>query len=216
MEMGGHIYLIQPDGTLRAAWFHLFAAFPQLVVRGFAVAEEFADQVDALPGGCVLIDWTRTDPMTARRILVNVAHRRDMQCFIVAAQLSLAEVRALLRAGVRDLFRHPLNGREVCAQLAAALGAIQMEQQSARTAAQARYRLDRLTPRERAILAALAEGLSNKHVARRFDLSPRTVEVHRANMLRRADAASLAELLRLQILSEQMMPNIPAPHRGRQ
>ena len=67
---------------------------------------------------------------------------------------------------------------------------------------EAELRLATLTPRERDILDAIAAGLGNKAIARRLDLSPRTVEVHRANIMRRAGATSVAELLRLRFTVE--------------
>jgi two-component system response regulator FixJ len=66
----------------------------------------------------------------------------------------------------------------------------------------AEARLAALTPRERDILDAIAAGLGNKAIARRLDVSPRTVEVHRANIMRRSGAASVAELLRLRFTVE--------------
>ena len=54
----------------------------------------------------------------------------------------------------------------------------------------------------RARLEAIAAGMGNKAIARRLDLSPRTVEVHRANIMRRAGAGSVAELLRLAFTAE--------------
>src|SRR3546814_21163802 len=63
-------------------------------------------------------------------------------------------------------------------------------------------RLAALTPRERDILDAIAAGLGNKAIARQLALSPRTVEVHRANIMRRAGAGNVAELLRLQFTAE--------------
>ena len=66
----------------------------------------------------------------------------------------------------------------------------------------AELRLAALTPRERDILEAIAAGMGNKAIARSLDLSPRTVEVHRANIMRRAGAGSVAELLRLAFTAE--------------
>ena len=67
---------------------------------------------------------------------------------------------------------------------------------------EAEARLAALTPRERDILDGIAAGLGNKAIARRLALSPRTVEVHRANIMRRAGAGNVAELLRLQFTAE--------------
>jgi len=53
-----------------------------------------------------------------------------------------------------------------------------------------------LTPRERVVLAEIVEGLSSKEIARAFDLSPRTIEFHRANLLRKCGAKNTAALVR--------------------
>jgi len=60
----------------------------------------------------------------------------------------------------------------------------------------ARERLQQLSPREREVLARIIEGLSNKAIARALDLSPRTVETHRAHVFEKLGADSLAQLVR--------------------
>jgi len=59
--------------------------------------------------------------------------------------------------------------------------------------------LDMLTDRERDVLKRIAEGLSTKEIAAQFDISARTVETHRANLMRKLDVRSLAQLVRLAI-----------------
>lgn len=63
----------------------------------------------------------------------------------------------------------------------------------------ARERIAALSPREREVLDLLAEGCSNKHIARVLEISPRTVEIHRANMMAKLDAHHPAEAVRLRI-----------------
>jgi two-component system response regulator FixJ len=60
-----------------------------------------------------------------------------------------------------------------------------------------RARIDRLTDREREVLAGVVSGLPNKSIAFDLDISPRTVEVHRANLMAKLDARSLADLVRI-------------------
>ena len=59
--------------------------------------------------------------------------------------------------------------------------------------------LDTLTDRERDVLKRIAEGLSTKEIASLFDISTRTVETHRANLMRKLEVRSLAQLVRLAI-----------------
>ena len=62
-------------------------------------------------------------------------------------------------------------------------------------------RLEGLTTREREVLAALAEGLSNKEIGERHFISPRTVDTHRTNLMRKLEVHNLAGLVRLAINS---------------
>ena len=96
----------------------------------------------------------------------------------------------------------PLDPRIVRRTIDAALSDWRAAQDAVARRREAEARLAALTPRERDILDAIAVGLGNKAIARQFDLSPRTVEVHRANIMRRAGAGNIAELLRLQFTAE--------------
>jgi two-component system response regulator FixJ len=58
-------------------------------------------------------------------------------------------------------------------------------------------RIESLTPRERQVMGGLIAGLSNKLIAREYDISPRTIEVYRANVMTKMQAGSLSELVRL-------------------
>jgi two-component system response regulator FixJ len=58
-------------------------------------------------------------------------------------------------------------------------------------------RIESLSPRERQVMDGLVAGLSNKLIAREYDISPRTIEVYRANVMTKMQANSLSELVRL-------------------
>lgn len=63
-----------------------------------------------------------------------------------------------------------------------------------------------LTPRERQVMSLVAEGLSNKAIGRQLDISPRTVEIHRAKMMEKMGAASVGALIRMVLGVEQPGP----------
>ena len=69
--------------------------------------------------------------------------------------------------------------------------------QARRRMIEARDRISSLSTREREVLDWLAEGSSNKVIARELDISPRTVEIHRAHMMEKLEADSLSSALRL-------------------
>jgi two-component system response regulator FixJ len=201
----GHIHLILPDPTERAACFRALAAGGDRVVRSFACADDWFDagaDRDG-PGTILLFHWHQPGRIDGAALLERIAARRDIAAFVAAERLNIAESRAILRGGAHDLLPAPLDPRAVRRAIDAALGDWQVWQAALDRHRDAEARLAALTPRERDILGAIAAGLGTKAIARQLALSPRTVEVHRANIMRRAGAGNVAELLRWQFIAEQ-------------
>ena len=205
-DLAGHIHLILPDPAERAACFRALAAGGERIVRCFASADDWIDgdgDGDKGGGAILLFRWHQPGRVSGAALLERIAGRGDLAVFVAAEQLSIAESRAILRGGARDLLAAPLDPRIVRRVIDAAADDWQVRQAALHRRREAEARLAALTPRERSILDAIAAGLGNKAIARQLDLSPRTVEVHRAKIMRRAGADSVAELLRWQFIAEQ-------------
>ncbi|MBC8794116.1 MAG: helix-turn-helix transcriptional regulator, partial [Tagaea sp. CACIAM 22H2] len=197
------MHLILPDPAERAACFRALAAGSDRVVRCFANADDWLEGDGDHGGAILLFRWHQPGRVSGAALLERIAGRSDLAVFVAAEQLSIAESRAILRGGARDLLAAPLDPRIVRRVIDAAAGDWQVRQAALHRRREAEARLAALTPRERSILDAIAAGLGNKAIARQLDLSPRTVEVHRAKIMRRAGADSVAELLRWQFIAEQ-------------
>ena len=201
-DVASHIHLILPDPTERAACFRALAAGGGRVVRCFASADDWLSGEGDSGSAILLFRWHQPGRIGGAALLERIAGRADMAAFVAAEQLSIAESRAILRGGARDLLPAPLDPRLVRRTIDAALADWRARQDTIDRHREAEARLAALTPRERDILDAIAAGLGNKAIARQLELSPRTVEVHRANIMRRAGAGNVAELLRLQFIAE--------------
>ena len=106
-----------------------------------------------------------------------------------------------MRAGVVDFLEKPFDDEDL---LAAVRRALEIGSQSnAEDADQAavRQRLEALSPREREVLDGLVAGHANKVIAYDLGISPRTVEVYRANVMTKMEARSLSELVRMTVLA---------------
>jgi two-component system response regulator FixJ len=213
---GGHIHLILPDPVERAACFRLLAAGCARVVRGFASGDDWLAAGARESCAVLLLRWEQPGAADGAALLGHATEREGIVALVAAERLSIAESRAILLGGARDLLPAPLDPRLVRRTIDAAL-AERMAWQAARERQRAAAaRLAALTPRERDILDGIAAGLGNKAIARRLDLSPRTVEVHRANIMRRAGAGNVAELLHLRFVADAAPGNrsISAHDRG--
>jgi FixJ family two-component response regulator len=104
-----------------------------------------------------------------------------------------------LQLGSVDFLEKPF---EVPAMVAALRRAVAIDQERRRTEhelGQLRARFARLTRREAEVMEHIVQGAANKDVAARLGVSPKTVEVHRANVMRKTRAGSLAELVRMHV-----------------
>jgi two-component system response regulator FixJ len=102
-----------------------------------------------------------------------------------------------MRAGVRDFIEKPFEDETILRAIggAMAMASVGDEREAERAACQAK--IETLTQRERQVLEGLVAGKANKVIARDLDISPRTVEIYRANVMVKMQADSLSALVRM-------------------
>jgi two-component system response regulator FixJ len=105
-------------------------------------------------------------------------------------------VRAM-KAGAIDFIEKPFEKDVLITAIESGFGALKRADSGREKAKDAAVRLQVLTPREREVLDGLAQGLPNKTIAYDLGISPRTVEIHRANLMTKLEVRSLSEALRL-------------------
>lgn len=106
---------------------------------------------------------------------------------------------AAVKAGALDYLRLPLEAQRLREMIARTAHEAEAYGEARRKMIAARSRIASLSPREREVLDWLAEGRSNKMIARELEISPRTVEIHRANMLNKIGANHTSEAIRIAI-----------------
>jgi len=150
--------------------------------------------------GCILTDLLMPG-LDGLELLHRIRERGYLRPVIIMTGSSdvSAAVR-VMKAGAADFLEKPFNGQTLLATLAAALAAPGPRVVDADTAATAR--LARLSPCEQKVLHFLAAGATNKAIARELNLSPRTVEAHRARLMQRLGVGSLAEAVGLTVRAE--------------
>jgi two-component system, LuxR family, response regulator FixJ len=152
------------------------------------------------PPGCVLTDvrMPDMDGLTLQRSLAESGIRLPVIVMTGHADVPLA-VEAL-KAGATDFLEKPFDDTQLLAAVSRAITASQRIHDEDAAIAAIAARIATLTPRESEVLQLLVEGLPNKTIAYDLGSSPRTVEVHRARIMEKMGARSLAELVRMTIV----------------
>ncbi|MFN3594240.1 MAG: response regulator transcription factor [Thiobacillaceae bacterium] len=124
------------------------------------------------------------------------AMRLAIPIVFVSAHADVATAVRAMKVGAVDFLEKPLRAQEVLAAVQTALARPEGRRVAQGASAEIQGLMARLTPREREVLGLIMAGLSNKEMARKLGLSPKTIEAHRAKLYTKMRADSLAELVR--------------------
>jgi two-component system, LuxR family, response regulator FixJ len=104
-----------------------------------------------------------------------------------------------MKLGATDFLEKPFDDDRLISTIEEALRQRSESPQNSPVNQEIAARIESLSPRERQVMEGLVAGLSNKIIAREYDISPRTIEVYRANVMTKMQANSVSELVRLAI-----------------
>ncbi|NJO38130.1 MAG: response regulator [Rhizobiales bacterium] len=189
------IHVIDDDEAVRDSLEALLLA-EGFAVMGFDSAEAFLIDGAASAAGCCLLD-VRMPGMDGLTLLRRLGAAGAMVPVVVMTghgDVPMA-VKAM-KLGAVDFIEKPFDAKTMLATIRTALRTSTMPAPATIDPALAE-KLGRLTPREREVLEELVAGRSNKEVGRELGISPRTVEIHRARLMEKMAADSLAHLVRL-------------------
>ncbi|WP_082769490.1 response regulator FixJ [Caulobacter sp. CCH9-E1] len=189
------VHIIDDDAAMRDSLAFLLQV-NRIPYRIFESAVAFLEDLPE-DGGCVLSDvrMPQMNGIQMVRKLKELDYRAPIIVMTGHADVPLA-IEAM-KAGVFDFIEKPFDEDLLLQALRAALekGKAQSEQDEA--LATTRQRIAALSPRERDVLEGLVDGKANKIIAFDLGISPRTVEIYRANLMTKMQARSLSELVRM-------------------
>ena len=190
------IHIVDDEESIRRS-----ASF-MLKTSGYAVqtwssGTEFLKDVRHAEFGCILLDvrMPEIDGLTVQQTLAERGVTMPIVIMTGHGDVSIA-VRAM-KAGAVDFLEKPFEKAALIAAIEEAFNRIAAAGDASTRAAEAEVILAALTPRERDVLRGLAQGLPNKTIAYDLGISPRTVEVHRANLMTKLGVRSLSDALRI-------------------
>lgn len=189
------VHVIDDDDGVRDAVAFLLDV-NAIAAAFYASASEF---LNALPveSGCVLTD-IRMPGMTGLDLVRELKARGiGMPVVVMTGHGDIPLAVEAMKAGVRDFIEKPFDDEHLLRCLREALEAARATDAPDMAQQQARDRLADLSARERDVLAGVIEGKMNKQIAFDLDISPRTVEIYRANLMSKTGARNIAELMRI-------------------
>lgn len=194
MEKRTNLHLVDGDFRRRAAISHCLAESP-LHVEPF---EDAGELIDRSPRDGVIL--VHDDGSIIEPLLDHMG--RSGTWLPIVAFAEHPEPRRIVEAvlqGAVDYLTWPFDADAVANSVVLAEKRAEAQVGSRLREAMARSRIERLTRREREVLAGVADGLSNRMIGERLAISPRTVEIHRANMLNKMGANHTSEAIRIAI-----------------
>ncbi|SCW35490.1 two component transcriptional regulator, LuxR family [Sphingobium faniae] len=190
------IYIVDDDEAIRRSLSFMLKT-SGYAVRMFDGALSFLKEADALVPGCVLLD-VRMPDMDGLEVQAELRGRGIMlPVVIMTGHGDIDMAVQAMKAGAGDFIEKPFEKAVLIRCIESARQQSVAERGANARAQEARSRLNALTDRERDVLNGLVEGLPNKTIAFDLGISPRTVEIHRANLMQKLDVKSLAEALRI-------------------
>jgi two-component system response regulator FixJ len=169
-----------------------------MIVRSFRSGDQFIDALPQLDPGIALLDFhmpgtNGLDVLAALR----AAESGRFAAIMLTGEGNVTLAVQAMKEGAVDFIEKPYEAAALLATVDAAFDHLEQESVALAHSAQARARIGALSPRERDVLMGLIEGRANKVIAHELDISPRTVEVYRANLMTKLAVRSLPEALRV-------------------
>jgi FixJ family two-component response regulator len=194
------VHIVDDDALIRASTSYLLSSQGYATEIYSSGAEFLSDA--RLDQGCVLLDLVMPG-LTGHQVQEELERRGNtLPVIVISGQGDLDAAVKSMKLGAVDFLQKPVRDTDLLAAVGRCVGQSQKDDDQRRVKSAAAAALRQLSARELQILQGLLSGLTNKEIARRLGISPRTVEMHRASMMNDLGVASLSEAVRIAIDAE--------------
>lgn len=194
------IYVIDDDEAVRELLEFLLKT-AGITVRGFNSAKPFLDVLSGIDFGCVITD-VRMPEISGIDLLRRVKETKpELPVIVITGHGDIALAVEAMKIGAVDFLEKPFDDDQL---LTAVKSALDKEADAAKRnteLSEIQEKLAALSNRERQVLEGLVAGSANKTIAFDLGISPRTVEIYRANLMTKMAANSLSDLVRMAMMA---------------
>jgi FixJ family two-component response regulator len=189
------VHLIDDDRAVREA-LALLIGTVGLRVQAWADAHDFLNDFDRTVIGAIVLD-VRMPGIGGLAVLAQLQSQGvDLPVIMLTGHGTVDLCRQAFKSGAAEFLEKPVDDQRLLDTLQSAIRTHIQTRVRTRDDVDARARYAQLSPREREVLGFIVAGLTNKEIGRALQLSPRTVETHRANLFAKLETESLAQLIR--------------------
>ena len=194
------VHIIDDDDAARELLAFLLGT-AGVPVRTYDLAVAFVNALPEASAGCVVTD-VRMPGMTGMELLNHLRERGiGLPVIVITGHGDVPLAVEAMKLGAADFIEKPFDDEVLLASVRAALDKRLEDRERDAKRIEIKEKFAALSPRERQVLDGLIAGNPNKTIAFDLGISPRTVEVYRANLMTKMDANSLSELVRLAIVA---------------
>ncbi len=194
------VYILDDDGAIRRST-SLFLRTQGYAVESFSSGMRFLEAAEALRPGCLLLD-VRMPEVDGITVLERMrAGGLEFPVVVMTAHGDVSTAVTAMRKGAHNFIEKPFEQDTILQALEEIFALAEQADAQRLTTAAALSRIETLTRREREVLEGLVAGQTNKMIALTHGISPRTVEIHRANMMEKLGVRTLPEALRIALIA---------------
>lgn len=195
------VFIVDDDDAVRDS-LGLLMKSVGLKARAFDSAESFLDYYRPDKMGCLVLD-IRMPGMSGIELQRELASQKsELPIIFITAHGDIPMAVEAVRNGALDFVQKPFDDKALVEKIEKALSEGLQKQEDHLERAEIRRRATTLTTREREVMSQVVQGKANKVIAGDLGVSQRTVEIHRARVMEKMQAGSLAQLVRMVLIAE--------------
>ena len=190
------VWLVEDDDHVRVALSRMLRN-NALDVRAFQSPLSFLSSYSTEQPGCVLLDYCLPE-LNGAEVQQRLADAMlRVPVIFMSGTAGINDAVGVMRWGAVDFLEKPFSGQTLMERIREAIRKDQKQRASKFHFADLSDRIRRLSPRERQVMSLVVDGLATKKIARRLDVSHKTIEVHRSNITKKMKAESVPHLVRM-------------------
>ena len=210
MPNDGIVHVIDDDDAMRDSLAFLFKS-AKVPAETYESADAFMSKLSQLNGGCVVTD-VRMPGMSGLDLLKRLRELKiGVPVIVITGHGDVPLAVEAMKHGASDFLEKPFDDDLLLGAVRSALSQQASDQERETMRSAVRHRLELLSARERQVLDGLVAGHPNKTIAYDLGISPRTIEIYRANVMTKMEASSLSELVRMALMVDLLPRSGKAP-----